>query len=140
MCIVVPSFNNYKNFRIEYNLNSIFLQNYTNYKVVIIDDVSSDGSREIYRNYFKFYKIDKKYYTYIENRQRVTALQNIYRASINHCSADSVVVTVDGDDQIIGRNVLKTFNWAYQLYQSGVVYSNFYYFQQPKTIKMGFTT
>ncbi len=65
MCIVSPSYNNFKNFRIEYNLNSVFLQNYTNFKIVIINDASSDGSGEVFRNYFKFYKIDKKYYTYI---------------------------------------------------------------------------
>ena len=39
-------------FRIEYNLNSIFTQNYTNYFAVITDDSSGDGSDEIYRKYF----------------------------------------------------------------------------------------
>jgi glycosyltransferase involved in cell wall biosynthesis len=44
MCIVVPGYNNNANCRIEYNLNSIFSQNYTNYKVVVINDASNDGS------------------------------------------------------------------------------------------------
>lgn len=44
MCIVSPGFNNNAKFRIEYNLNSIFSQNYTNYKVIIINDASTDGS------------------------------------------------------------------------------------------------
>jgi glycosyltransferase involved in cell wall biosynthesis len=66
--------------------------------LVIINDASTDGSGETYINYFKFYKIDKKYYTYIENKRRVTALQNFYLASINHCSVDSVVITLDADD------------------------------------------
>ena len=44
MCVIVPSYNNNARFRIEYNLNSIFQQNYTNYYVVIINDGSTDGS------------------------------------------------------------------------------------------------
>lgn len=58
MCVVVPGYNNNAKFRIEYNLNSIFLQNYTNYFVVIINDASNDGSDEIYRKYLDFYKTD----------------------------------------------------------------------------------
>lgn len=44
MCIMVPGYNNNDKFRIEYNLNSIFAQNYTNYKVVIVNDASTDKS------------------------------------------------------------------------------------------------
>ena len=51
MCILVPGYNNNARFRIEYNLNSIFTQNYTNYRVVIIDDASVDGSGDVYRKY-----------------------------------------------------------------------------------------
>lgn len=140
MCVVVPGYNNNANFRIEYNLNSIFTQNYTNYKVVIVNDASTDGGDQVYRNFFAFYAIDKQRYAYIENSKRVTALQNIYLASINHCSKDSVVVTLDADDEFIGRNVLKVFNWAYQTKKAGVIYSNFYWFQQPQTLMYGFTS
>ena len=44
MCIVVPGYNNNARFRLEYNLNSIFRQNYTNYFAVILNDASTDGS------------------------------------------------------------------------------------------------
>jgi len=64
---MVPGYNNNARFRIEYNLNSIFMQNYTNYKVIIIDDASTDGTTEAYKKYLDFYKIDKKYYTLIRN-------------------------------------------------------------------------
>lgn len=43
---MVPTYNNNKNFRVEANLNSVFAQNYTNYKVVIIDDASIDKTAE----------------------------------------------------------------------------------------------
>lgn len=65
MCIVVTNYNNNVDYRIEYNLNSIFSQNYSNYKVVIMDDGSTDGSRHIYRNYLAFHRIDRSRYVYI---------------------------------------------------------------------------
>jgi hypothetical protein len=33
---------------------------------------------------------------------------------------------VDGDDELIGKNVLKLFNIAYQKKKAGFIYSNFY--------------
>lgn len=50
-----------------------------------IDISSTDGSGDVYRNYFSFYNIDPNKYVYIENKKRATALQNIYLNSINHC-------------------------------------------------------
>ena len=131
MCIVVPSFNNNARFRIESNLNSLFTQNYTNYRVVVINDASTDDSDEVFRSFFRFHAIDKQRYTYIENVWRTFALQNIYFASINNCGKDSIILTLDGDDEFIGRNVLQVFNWAYQSKKAGVIYSNFYWFLQP---------
>lgn len=45
MCAILGGRNNNAGFRIEYNLNSIFLQNYTNYHAIVIDDFSDDGSQ-----------------------------------------------------------------------------------------------
>jgi glycosyltransferase involved in cell wall biosynthesis len=108
--------------------------------VVVINDASSDGSGEVYRKYFAYHRIDKKHYTYIENTRRVTALHNIYLASIHHCSKDSIVITIDADDEFVGRNVLNVFNWGYRTKKSGVIYTNFYWFQQPQTLMYGFTS
>ncbi len=58
-CLIAPGINNNQNNRIEYHLNSIFSQNYTNYLLVLIDDASTDGSQEIYRRYLDFHKIPK---------------------------------------------------------------------------------
>ena len=134
MCIVVPGHNNNADFRLEGNLNSIFTQNYSSYKVVIVDDASTDGSGQLYRDYLAFHAIDKQRYTFVENSKQVTALQNIYFAALRHCEKHSIVVTLDADDELIGRNVLKVFNWAYQTNKAGVVYSNFYWYKHGRFI------
>ena len=61
----MPGFNNDAGFRIEYNLNSVFSQNYTNFFVVIINDASTDSSDLTYRKYLDFYGIKKENYVYL---------------------------------------------------------------------------
>lgn len=131
MCIISNGRNNEGNFRIEYSLNSVFTQNYTNYKIIVTDDASDDRSAEIYRKYFDFYAIDPAHYLFIENPKRSTALDNFIKAS-EHCGNDSIVVTLDADDEFIGRNVLKVINWVYVTKKAGVFYSNFVYWPQPQ--------
>ncbi len=58
MCVIVPTYNNNQKFRMELSLNSIFSQNYTNYRVIVIDDGSIDGSPVFIKKYLNFYGID----------------------------------------------------------------------------------
>jgi glycosyltransferase involved in cell wall biosynthesis len=44
MCVVVSTYNNGKDYRYEYNLQSILNQNYNNYKLVVINDASTDNT------------------------------------------------------------------------------------------------
>ena len=107
--------------------------------MIIIDDASTDGSRNIYKSYLRFYKIDPDRYKFIINRKKSTALSNIYLNAIKHCSFDDVVVTVDADDELLGRNVLKLLNWAYVGKKAGVVYSNFYQYSQGEEVSKGYS-
>lgn len=70
----------------------------------------------------------------------MTALYNIYYASMNECGKESIIMILDGDDEFIGRNVLRIFNWGFQSKKAGVIYSNFYWYQQPVTLRHGFTS
>jgi hypothetical protein len=47
---------------------------------------------------------------------------------------------MDGDDEFIGKNVLKIFNAQYQQKKSGVMYSNFYWYEQGGNLMYGFTS
>jgi hypothetical protein len=61
--------------------------------------------------------------------------------AVEHCGNDSIIVTLDADDELIGRNVLKVFNWAYVTKKAGVIYSNFVFWSHSRgTIKAGFTS
>ena len=125
MCIVVPSYNNNQNFRVQLNLNSIFMQNYSNYKVVIIDDASTDNTALLIRRYLDYYNISSRKAELIVNKINKKALQNIYQATLNNCIEQQIVVLIDGDDEFLGFNVLKVVNAQYQSKKLGVFYSNY---------------
>ena len=140
MCVIVPGYNNNALFRIEQSLNSLFRQNYTNYYAVIIDDGSTDGSDALYRKYLEFYGIDPANYVYYHNQQNKGSLENVYDAIHNHCAPDSIAMVLDGDDEFADRNVLKALNAGYQSKHAGVIYSNFFWFnQKEKLISLGET-
>lgn len=48
---MVPSYNNIQDDRYKANLKSIIMQNYSNYHVVFIDDVSEDGTGQKVQEY-----------------------------------------------------------------------------------------
>ena len=47
---------------------------------------------------------------------------------------------VDADDELIGRNVLKVFNWARQTKSPGVTYSNYLTYKKTRYLNPGFST
>ena len=52
-CLIVPTFNNKPRKRAERNLRSILMQDYTNYKLIVIDDGSADGTGQLILNYLQ---------------------------------------------------------------------------------------
>lgn len=48
---MIPSYNNADNNRYRMNIQSILQQNYTNFHVVFIDDMSDDNTGELLKGY-----------------------------------------------------------------------------------------
>ena len=108
--VVIPSYNN-RNWY-EKNLNSVFLQNYPNYRVIYIDDCSTDGTSEGVKNYLQK-KSKKNNITYIRNPRRLGALQNFYNTVHNLTRDEEIVVILDGDDWLGHKSVLSEINEFY---------------------------
>ncbi len=53
------------------------------------------------------------------------AMPNIYRASKEFCKPYELFVIIDGDDELVGRQVLKHFNSLFQSKNVWVAYTNF---------------
>lgn len=80
----MPTYNNAKNFRYEYNLQSILNLNYKNYKVVIIDDASTDGTYELLSSFISTLQTDIRIHL-IRNEMKMTAVPNINKAIREYC-------------------------------------------------------
>jgi glycosyltransferase involved in cell wall biosynthesis len=109
MVVVIASYKNKQWYK--KNLNSVFSQKYSNYRVIYTDDCSPDGTG----NYVSKYLLTKGVMdkcTLIKNEARVGALANDYRA-IHSCDDEEIIVILDGDDWFAHDEVLKSINEAY---------------------------
>ncbi len=107
--VIIPSYNNSKWYKL--NLGTLFQQRYNNYRVIYIDDCSSDGTCNLVKDYIKLCGQENRV-TLTKNNERCGALYNLYHA-IHSCPDQAIIVTLDGDDWLKGTDVLQTINHAY---------------------------
>ncbi|MEX0672404.1 MAG: glycosyltransferase family 2 protein [Candidatus Babeliales bacterium] len=110
--VLIPSYNNALWY--QENLNSVFGQNYTNYRVIYIDDCSADKTGALVEEYIAHHnQVDRV--TLIKNNKRKLAMANIYTAITEYCHDDEIIVMLDGDDFLAQKNVLKYINYLYSI-------------------------
>jgi len=96
---------------LEKNLSSILNQEYKNFRVIIIDDNSNDGTGEAIQEYITNNNITNiKLY---RNKTRNLQLSNTYRA-VQSCKSDEIIVILDGDDWLAHNKVLNRLNEEYE--------------------------
>ena len=106
--VIIPAFN--CEMWVVNNLSSVFRQNYKNYKVVYIDDCSTDNTFAWAESLLDESGVD---FEIIKNDKNKKALCNLY-THIHRCKEDTIIVTLDGDDSFAGVNVFETLNKHYQ--------------------------
>lgn len=103
----------------------------------MIDDMSKDNSSEKLLNIsYKYPRLNNRL-TIVKNVDSTGALGNRDLATRKLCRNDSVIVEVDADDYLIGRQVFNLYNTYYQEHPSlWFLYSNFIYAKK-NTMKIG---
>ncbi len=107
--VIIPSFNNRDWY--QKNLDAVFSQEYENYRLIYIDDCSSDGTGDLVARYIKERGVEDRI-TLIRNKTRKRALANLYYA-IHRCDDDEIVLTYDGDDWLAHNRVFSLINDIY---------------------------
>jgi glycosyltransferase involved in cell wall biosynthesis len=119
MVVVIPSYNN-QQWCIR-NLASVFSQKYNNYRVIYIDDYSSDNTYELAARCILSCHQEHRT-TLIHNSINQGSLANLYRA-IHSCDDNEIIVLLDGDDCFAHDEVLNTINDAYEQSGAWIIYS-----------------
>ncbi|MBM3201448.1 MAG: glycosyltransferase family 2 protein, partial [Chlamydiae bacterium] len=107
--IVTPSYNNSS--YVGKNLQSIFSQDYNNYRLIYIDDASTDTTYEDVKNIIEEKGVIQKV-ELIRNEKNQKALYNLYKA-IHSCKDEEIVIILDGDDWFSNDHVLSDLNKYY---------------------------
>ena len=116
---IVPSYNNEE--WISRNLRSMFDQTYSNWRMIYINDCSTDSTHN------KFLALTGDYskkITYLNNTKKYGQAFNRYRA-YNMCDDDEICIMLDGDDWLSSKYVLSYLNKFIQYYDVDMTYGRF---------------
>jgi glycosyltransferase involved in cell wall biosynthesis len=119
--VIIPSYNNAS--FCERNLRSVFEQKYENYRVIYIDDASTDETYEMVKRFIAESSQENRV-TLIQNPTNRGALANLYLA-IHSCKDEEIIVTLDGDDFFAHEWVLSKLNKTYAKPDVWMTYGNF---------------
>lgn len=124
--IVVPAFNCEK--WIEQCLKSVLHQTYKNYRIVFIDDMSTD------KTYEKANNLIGTTHICLQNHSKAYALANIVSAiELAEPNDNDIILTLDGDDWLFDDNVLSYLNKFYQDNDCWLTYGS--YVEYPNGIR-----
>ena len=69
-------------------------------------------------------------WAFVKNNQRKYTLQSIYEAIHQHCGDEEIAIIVEGDDALIGTQVIVNLNFFYRLDRKLFIYSDYFYKSQ----------
>jgi hypothetical protein len=61
----------------------------------------------------------------IQNKVKRYAMYNLRKSALEACKPEEIFIIVDGDDELIGRQVFKLYNAFFQNTGAYFIYSNF---------------
>ena len=122
--VIIASYNNSD--WCERNLRSVFEQKYGNYRVVYIDDASTDDTLKKVTQFVKDAGQEGRFQL-IHNETNRGPTENYYRA-VHSCRDDEIAVIYDGDDWFLHEWVLKRLNEEYADPEVWMTYGGYLYF------------
>ena len=122
--VVIPSYNN-KDWCLN-NLDSVFRQNYQNYRVIYIDDHSTDGTSELVEGYVKDHDQGHRF-TLIKNKEKNGPLACMCRA-IDLCDKEEIVIDLDGNDWLAHDGVLSFLDGIYSSSETWMTYGQLVFY------------
>ena len=122
--VVVSVFRNVRHDRFLRFWMSVISQTDKEFGILLFDDASDNGLQFFIDGLIKGYE-DRV--TFIKSRSRATRMENVY-TSIHHYMSNqqSVILMVDGDDALIGSDVVRQVRDCYRHYECDVIVGRFH--------------
>ena len=121
LVVIIPSYNNERYYK--KNLDSVFNQDYKNFRVIYTDDASTDNTYSLVKEYIEAKGYQDKV-TLLHNDSNQGAMYNVYHM-VYQCEDDEIVVCLDGDDWFLPEKALTRINQAYHDPDVWVTYGNY---------------
>lgn len=82
---MVPTYQNVAQDRYRLNMESIIKQQYSNFKIIVIDDASLDGTADKILEYISEQNVGRNKFTLVRNDRQMKAMSNIRKAAREYC-------------------------------------------------------
>ncbi len=122
--VVIPSHNNQEWY--QQNLDSIFNQKYSNYRVIYIADAPTDGTDQLVQEYIAQNHQENRS-TFLRNKEQRGVLACMCQA-IFSCSKNEIIVDLEGCDWLAHEEVLSRLNSVYADSNVWMTYGQFKYY------------
>jgi len=124
--ILICSYNNVK--YVEENIQSALNQKYPFFRIIYVDDGSTDGTSEKLLNFLENHPKKEKVTVIRNEKNRGAPLPNHYETIHNRIEDDEVVVLLDGDDYLAHNHVLNCLDRVYSSKRDiWLTYGQFYF-------------
>jgi glycosyltransferase involved in cell wall biosynthesis len=107
---------------IDRTINSVITQDYENYKYILVDDMSTDKTVALTNSLIE----NNEKVSILTNTEKKFSLKNIYEGIQAFKPTDSdIIMTLDGDDWLAGRDVMKVVNDTYNKTNCWMTYGSY---------------
>jgi glycosyltransferase involved in cell wall biosynthesis len=107
---IMPAFN--AESTISRSILSVWMQTHANWKIIVLDDMSTDKTMETVLNVKKMIGANDDKIQLIVNDNKKWEVGNIVEG-LNHCDSKDIVCRLDGDDWLCDTDALTIINYKY---------------------------
>jgi len=108
---VMPAYNAEETIR--YSISSVMMQNYPNWKIVIIDDMSTDNTVRSVESLIDNFGLDDDRIELIVNTEKKWEIANVIEG-MKHAESNDIICRLDGDDWLTDNDALAILNYRYE--------------------------
>lgn len=118
---IMPAYNAAET--ISRSIMSVWFQTHPNWKIIVRDDMSTDGTPEIVDNLKKQLGLDDNKLSLTVNTEKMWEIRNIVEG-LEECESNDIVCRLDGDDWLCDSDALSIIDYKYKTVQCDVLWTS----------------